>query len=198
MEPADFPAVAALQRLCFPEPFPAELLWTESHLAEHLRRFPEGQMIAEIDGEAAGSASSLRVERALWDSHRDWDDLTGGLSLCGHRPEGSILYAADISVRPDFRRRGVGRALYEARFALVRALGLEALATVCRLPGCREWIGGHGGTPRDYALAVERGSAADQTLTPLLRMGMTLVGVDEGVMDDPESLNAGARLEWRP
>jgi ribosomal protein S18 acetylase RimI-like enzyme len=197
MEPSDFPAVVALQRLCFPEPFPAELLWTPEHLARHLAIFPEGQLVAEIDGEAAGSASSLRVSADRWESHRDWDDLTGGLFLSGHQPEGVILYAADISIRPDLRRRGAGRALYEARFALVRELGLEALATVCRMPDCREWTAEQGGTPRDYALAVERGEAQDRTLTPLLRLGMSLVGVDEEVMHDPESLNAGARLERR-
>jgi ribosomal protein S18 acetylase RimI-like enzyme len=198
MAAADFDAVVGLQRLCFPEPFPEELLWSREHLAGHLELFPEGQMAAVLDGEIVGSASALRVTRARWQDHTDWDDLTGGLSLERHEPEGAILYGADISVHPSVRRMGIGRALYGARFDLVRELGLDAFATVCRLPDCRAWMKEHSGTPLDYARAVERGEAKDRTLTPFLKMGMKLMGVDEDVMDDPESLDAGARLEWRP
>lgn len=198
MAPEDFEEVVAFQRLCFPPPFPEELLWTREHLAGHVEMFPEGQFTAIVEGQIVGSASSLRVTRARWSEHTDWDDLTGGLSLERHEPEGAILYGADISVHPSARRQGVGGALYQARFALVRELGLEAFATVCRMPDCREWMVAHSGTPLDYARAVERGEAKDRTLTPFLKMGMQLMGVDEDVMDDPESLDAGARLEWRP
>ena len=197
MAEADFSEVVALQRLCFPDPFPAELLWRPEHLADHLELFPKGQFTAVMDGEIVGSASSLRVTRDRWQGHTDWDDLTGGLSLDRHSPEGTILYGADISVHPSARRMGVGRALYAARFDLVRELGLEAFATVCRMPDCRAWADAHAGSPLDFARAVDRGEAADRTLTPFLKMGMTLVGVDENLMDDPEPMNAGARLEWR-
>lgn len=198
MTPADFDAIVAAQRLCFPPPFPEELLWSRQHLSGHVELFPEGQLTAIVEGEVAGSASSLRVTRARWQEHADWDDLTGGLSLERHEPEGAILYGADISVHPSMRRKGVGRALYRARFALVRELGLDAFATVCRMPDCRAWMQTHQGRPIDYARAVERGEAKDRTLTPFLKMGMKLMGVDEDVMEDPESLDAGARLEWRP
>ena len=46
-----------MQELCFPGMDP----WEESHLKSHLAIFPEGQLIAELDGEIIGSCSSLSL-----------------------------------------------------------------------------------------------------------------------------------------
>jgi GNAT superfamily N-acetyltransferase len=195
MEAGDVEGAAALQQACFPPPFPPELLWTPEHLSTHLRLFPEGQHVAATEGRVIASASTLRISSASWKSHGSWDEITGGLFLSNHDPQGSLLYCADISVHPDWRRHGVGRALYQARFALVRKLGLEACTASCRLPGFRE----SGMLDVEaYAKAVVSGSMKDRTLTPLLRLGMTLVGVARDTMDDPESGNCAGLLEWRP
>jgi len=103
-----------------------------------------------------------------------------------------MLYGVDISVHPDYRGRGVGRALYAARFDLVRTLGLTRFGTACRIPDrC-------GQPATAYTTAVAMGVLQDRTLTPLLRYGLSLVGVIEGYMEDEESGNAAALLEWRP
>ncbi len=49
-----------------------------------------------------------------------------------------------------------------------------------------------------YARVVVEGKATDRTLTPLLRYGLGFVEVIENYMDDEESGNAAALLEWRP
>lgn len=46
MLPKDIEGAVALQRDCFPPPFPEELLWQISHLQRHLEIFPEGQFVA--------------------------------------------------------------------------------------------------------------------------------------------------------
>lgn len=195
MERRHLADVASLQRECFPAPFPEELLWTPAHLDNHLELFPEGQFVALWEGRVAGSASSLLVAREDYERHGSWESLTGGLSLDGHRPHGTILFGADISVAPWARGRGAARALYAARFSLVRRLGLEMYATVCRLPG----FGASGAeSPAEYAAQTAAGQRADAVLTPLLRMGLAFCGIIEEHMDDPESGNAAAILEWRP
>ena len=194
MQSEHFAEVVALQASCFPPPFPAELLWQNHHLARHLEIFPEGQFVALADGQVIASASSLRVTQKMWDDHGCWDDLTGGLELRNHAPDGSILYGADISVHPAWRGQGIGKALYQARYDLVRRQQLEAYATACRIPDFQ----GSGLDVMSYVAAILSGRLVDRTLSPLVRMGLQVVGIQENVMDDPESGNAAVRLEWRP
>ena len=49
-----------------------------------------------------------------------------------------------------------------------------------------------------YAARVVAGDVQDRTLTPLLRYGLRFIGVIKNYMEDLESANAGALLEWIP
>lgn len=184
----------ALQSACFPPPFPPELLWQDDHLVKHLEVFPEGQFVAVCGGQVVGSASSMRVSPSAWLAPHTWDELTGGLHLTRHDPSGSLLYGVDISVHPDFRGRGIARMLYQARFSLVKTLSLEGFVTICRLPG---FSASGLASVEDYAASVVRGEITDPTLTPLLRLGLCCMGIASDCMEDEESGNSGARLEWR-
>lgn len=199
MRPEHIEGAVKLQRDCFPPPFPDELLWQPGHLAQHLVIFPEGQFVAMDAGRVIGSASSLRISRSVWQDHESWELLTGGHSFSSHDPGGEILYGADISVHPESRGKGVARALYAARFELVTAEGMRMFATCCRIPGWREWSSRTGGgTHEQYCDLVVASSLADPTLTPLLRMGMCFRGLAYDYMEDEESGDAAAVLEWEP
>ncbi len=162
---------------------------------QHLEVFPEGQMVAVCDGQVVGSASSMRVNLGAWHIPHTWDELTGGLFLTGHDSSGSLLYGVDISVHPAFRGRGIARKLYQARFTLVESLGLDGFVTICRLPG---FLASGVGDVKVYVDSVVQGDILDRTLTPLLKLGLSCKGVSFDCMDDEESGNAGARLEWKP
>lgn len=193
------PKVQALQAACFPLPFPADQLWSEEHLLAQLDTFPEGQFVA-IDGEEVlGSASSLLISEESWGVHTDWQTTTGGHTLSAHDPNGTTLYGADISVAPSHRGQGVGRALYGARFDLVRSLGLARFGTTCRIPDWLEWMVAHHDSEKPaYILAVLKGQTRDRTLTPLLRIGLQYKGLVEDHMRDEESGDAAVILEWTP
>lgn len=190
--------VVALQRACFPAPFPEELLWRPEHIERHLQVFPEGQFVSEAEGKIVGSASSLIIPEECWHQHLSWDETTGGHFLSAHDPTGSTLYGADVSVGPDWRGKGVGRELYEARFNLVRHQGLQRYGTACRIPDYRSWQTRYGGDQEEYVRAVVADEAKDRTLTPFLRYGMRVVGVVYGHMEDEESGDAACILEWTP
>lgn len=192
MSPADVEAVVGLQAAAFPPPFPNEYHWDATSVHSHLRYFPEGQFVADADGRVVGSCSNTLVSEARWQAHGSWIETVGDPGIRSFDPTGTTLYGLDIAVHPDVRRQGVGRAFYEARFALCRQRGLRRYGTGCRLPDFRA----SGVTsPERYAEEVVEGSRTDRTLTPLLRYGLTLVAVVRGYMEDYESANAAALLE---
>lgn len=188
----------ALQRACFPQPFPEELLWREEHLARHIEVFPEGQFVAIEAERVVGSASNLLLNEETWQRHATWEETVGGPFFANHTPYGSTLYGADISVAPAHRAKGVGRALYNARFDLVRSHKLVRYGTACRIPNYLSFHECFCGTTKQYIAVVLEGKTTDRTLTPLLRFGLSYVATLENYMLDEESGNAGVLLEWLP
>ncbi len=199
MRSGDIPSIVALQRACFPAPFPEALLWRAEHLARHLELAPEAQFVALAEGNVVASASNARLSEENWQRHAPWDETVGGPFLDRHDPEGTTLYGLDVSVHPDHRRRGLARQLYEARFDFVRKRRLRRYGTGCRLPGYAAWADSQKApTPAAYGQAVASGEIEDRTLTPLLRLGLRLLEIKENYMEDAESGNAAALLEWTP
>lgn len=190
---ADITGVVALQRACFPEPFPEDLLWTDTHISDHIAQFPAGQFLAVINNSIVASCTNMLVSAQVWQAHLDWQTTTGGLSLPHHDEQGDVMYGIDISVHPSFRGRGIARLLYEKRLQYCRDHKVQ-YGTVCRLPGL---IQSAFDDPLQYADAVVEEEVTDPTLTPLLKLGGNFQGIIPNYMDDLESRNAGAILEWR-
>jgi len=195
MRQEDILAVAALQPLAFPAPFDEDLLWNVEHLTRHISLFPVGQWVADADGEIVASCSNTCISEDHWMAHDSWDATVGGPLLDTFNPNGTTLYGLDITVHPEYRRRGIGREFYKTRFQYVEQMGLRRYGTGCRLPDFQ----GSGIPDVDlYAAKVIAGELTDRTLTPLLRYGLSCLGVIENYMDDAESGNAAALLEWIP
>jgi ribosomal protein S18 acetylase RimI-like enzyme len=192
MQIDDIPAVVALQADAFPPPFNPDFLWQSEHLFAHIQKFPHGQFVAEETGSIIGSCSNTLILETVWDQHGNWSETVGGPFLEGFTPDGEVLYGLDISVAPASRRRGVGRAFYQARFELVHQNALRRYGTACRLP---DFAASGLATPTEFATAVASGEAFDRTLTPLLSYGLTFLGIIDDYMEDPESGNAAALLE---
>lgn len=196
---ADIPSVIGLQGLCFPPPFPEELLWQPSQLSRHLEIFPQGQMVAEFGGQIVGSASACRISEQNWQRHLPWEETLGGYYFDNYDAKGSTLYGADISVHPEHRGKGVGRALYEFRFRVVKELDLVRYGTACRIPDFQQWSRDNaGGTTQEYCIEVVNRKVTDRTLSPLLKYGLAWTGIIENYMEDAESGNCAAILEWYP
>ncbi len=199
LEATHFEGVVALQALCFPPPFDPQLLWQTHHLKRHRELFPAGQHVAVKGGKVIGSSTCMILSESNWQQHADWEATTGGHNLAKHDPRGTTLYGVDISVHPEYRGLGVGKALYRARFAVVQSCSLWRFGTACRMPDFGSaLVNSPALTPEEYAQSVASGALRDRTLSPLLKMGVRLTGVIEGHMDDEESGHAAAILEWSP
>jgi ribosomal protein S18 acetylase RimI-like enzyme len=53
----DVPALLALNRAAYPVLAGENVVWGESHLRSHLRVFPQGQLVAEVDKKILGAVS---------------------------------------------------------------------------------------------------------------------------------------------
>lgn len=198
MHVEDIPEAVRLQRLCFPAPFPENLLWSAEHLHRHQELFSAGQFVATVGGSVVGSASATRISEEVWQAHANWNDTVGGPFLETFDPNGSTIYGLDISVHPEYRNRGIARLLYELRKDLARSVGAIRFGTACRLPGYGiNRLFHPDSTPESYAERTAKGAISDPTMTPLLRNGLEYIRVIRNYMEDEESGNAAALLEWK-
>jgi len=198
LEAKFFNDVVKLQRLCFPAPFPEDLLWKAEHLQRHIEIFSAGQFVAVLDGEVVGSCTSMIIKESAWKAHVSFDETVGSLFLDNHTPDGNTLFGVDISVHPERRKMGIGRKLYEARFDLTRKLKLKQYATSVRIPDFSNFHLRTGLSKNDYVDKVISGIEIDRTLTPFIKMGFKFDCIIENHMEDPESGDAAVSLVWVP
>jgi GNAT superfamily N-acetyltransferase len=189
----DIGEIAALCRAVYPESPP----WTERQLASHLDVFPEGQLVAvERDsGRLVGMASSLIV---LWDDYEidtTWRNMTDAGMFTNHDPAGHTLYGAEVMVDPSWQRRGIGRALYQARRDLARRLRLLRIRAGARLRGYHRYA--ESLDAEAYVREVVAGRLVDPTLTFQLRQRFRVLAVvADYLRHDPDSLGFAAVIEW--
>ncbi len=191
MQPEDFEAIIALQKKCFP----GLQTWTTLQLESHLRHFPEGQILVEVDGEVVASASSLIVDFDEYDDDHTFDEISANGSIANHDPEGSDLYGIEVMVDPDYRGMRIGERLYEARKDLARSLNLRRILIAGRIP--RYAAAAQEVSPREYVREVVRGTRDDPVLGFQLRQAFTPKRVLEGYLPkDAASLGHAVLLEW--
>lgn len=191
----DFRQLIEVQRECFPPPYPEEQLWNHEQLECHITLFPEGALCAEISGVIVGSATSLIVQFDPRHPEHTWARVSDNGYIRTHNPRGNVLYGIDMAVRPAYRRQGIARALYEARYDLVRRLRLDAFVAGGRMPGYhlyRRTL-----TPEDYANKVIEGLITDPVLTPQLRSGLKPIVLLRDYLPDDESGNCALLLCWK-
>lgn len=191
----DFPALIRVQQESFPPPFPAELWWNTDQLKNHVTLFPEGALCVEVKGEIAGSMTALLVDFDPNAPLHTWGEMTDHGYIRNHNPNGRTLYVVDISVRPSYRKLGLGKWLMQSMYEVVVHKGLERLLGGGRMPGYHKKAGEM--TAEQYLQAVVRGELKDPVITFLLRCGRTPVAVVPNYLEDEESCHYGALMEWK-
>ncbi len=190
----DFANLIALQARCFPPPFPSELWWNEEQLNEHATRFPEGALCAEVDGTIVGSMTALRVTVSE-DRPHNWASMTDNGYIRNHEPDGDTIYVVDLCVDPHYRKLGLGKWLMQSMFETVIHLGCRRLLGGGRIPGYKVHSANMG--PEEYVRKVCEGELKDPVITFMLRCGRLPVGVAAEYLEDEQSLNYAALMEWR-
>lgn len=192
---ADIPALLELNRIAYPVLATENVVWGERHLLSHQRIFPQGQLVAEVDGNIVGAIATLIVDMGPDPlRHHTWSGITDSGYFTSHNPAADTLYGADVYVHPKFRGQQIGAALYEARRQLCKRLNKRRI-----LAGGRLWNYQEHATrmsAEEYAQLVAVGQLKDLVLSFQLREGFELRSVMPNYLRDPRSLNFGSLIEW--
>ena len=159
----------------------------EKHYQKHIELFPEGQFVV-LDGAAVvGMSTTIRYHLALED--HTFLDISEGLWMTSHEPEGAWLYGMDVGVHPNYRGRGLAREIYRARQETCRNLGLKGQITVGMPNGFLNYADKM--SLDEYFDHILRGQIHDPTVSVQQRMGFELVRLIHNYLDDPQCGNGG-------
>ena len=121
VDPDDLTACHTIEARCFP---PAEAAWTSS-LRNRIENYPEGFLVAELDGRVVGQVNSGSTDK---------DDITDEefKQLIGHDPDGHNIVIFSLSVHPDFQKRGIADRLMAEFIVHAREMGKSTIRLLCK------------------------------------------------------------------
>ncbi|MGE4192583.1 MAG: GNAT family N-acetyltransferase [Pseudodesulfovibrio sp.] len=121
VDPDDLTACHTIEARSFP---PSEAAWTSS-LRNRIENYPEGFLVAELDGRVVGQVNSGSTDK---------DDITDEefKQLIGHEPDGRYMVIFSLSVHPDYRNRGIADRLMTDFIKQARKMGKDAVKLLCK------------------------------------------------------------------
>ena len=182
-----------IEHLSFPMANRDELLSADD-IRAYARTFPEGYFVATIDGKPVGQGAGIYLDFDFDHPQHTILGITGEHQCGNHDPEGDWYYGTDISVHPDFRGRGIGRLLYEARKDRVRRDGKRGIVAGGALPGYFDHK--HDMSAAEYVTKVVAGELSDPTLTFQLANGFEVRGMLEHYLEDEADDGWAALIVW--
>jgi GNAT superfamily N-acetyltransferase len=189
------PQLEELQIVCYPT-LADSSRFKAPHFESHLRIFPEGQWVALNGARVVGMSAGFLYTFDFDHPHHTFDEIIDYGFFTRHDPQGQHFYGADVSVHPDYRGRGIGRRLYDARKELVQQRGLRGIVTGAMIPGFARYK-----TSMEAHLYVSRvvaGEIFDPTLSVQLRQGFRVRGLLPKYLPDSATDGWSVLIEWVP
>ncbi len=193
IQPKYASALEQLQRDCFPTLAMGELMRAE-HFLNHCRLFPAGNFVALAGERVIGLGSGFLIDFDFEQAQHRFQEIVDGGFYSHHDPEGAWYYGGDISVHPDFRRRGVGSLLYQARKGIVQTLKRRGIVAGGLIPGFADYKATM--SPKEYVDRVVAGEIHDSTLSFQLRRGFDVRRLLEDYIEDEASDNWATLIVW--
>jgi GNAT superfamily N-acetyltransferase len=187
----DYAAIRAVQRDNSPHVPP----WSLRQLEAQVQSFPEGQIVATLEGHVCGAAATLVVDWESYVAGHTWRDVTGEGLFTTHEQRGNALYCAALVTEATKHGYGIARMLLHAQRRLCRRLNLPRVIATARLPGYSEHA--ERMTPDEYAMRVVWGDLEEPELRLRLAHGFQFCGVLRGYLpEDGESCGNAALVAW--
>jgi ribosomal protein S18 acetylase RimI-like enzyme len=185
--------VAELQKICLPNT-PPEYHFTPEDVAEMAAIFPEGAFVV-LDGEkVVGLGAGIFLDFDFEHTQHTLYELTGESACKNHNPDGAYYYGTDITVHPDYRRRGIGQHLYELRKEVTRRYNKKGIVAGGMLPGFVDHKAHM--SADEYVKKVMAGELYDRTLTFQIGNGFKALGVLKNYYPDAPSDGWASLIVW--
>ena len=169
--------------------------WKEEHIAELIKRFPEGQVVIKVNNQIAGCALSIILDYDKFDEHHTYKEITGNYSFTTHTSKGDVLYGIDVFIKPEFRGLRLGRRLYDYRKELCENLNLRGVAFGGRIPNFHKYADQM--SPKEYIDKVRRKEIHDPVLNFQISNDFHPAKVLKGYLEgDNASGEFAVLLEW--
>ena len=190
-ELSDIDPLLKLQKEVYPTIAP----WQRDQLVHQLEVFPEGQLVAELNGRVVGCASSLVILWDEWADEHTWSEITAAGTFDTHTTAGLTLYGAEVFVDPRLRGMRVGHRLYGGRRQLCRSFNLKRIMACGRLPGYQAYS--QQMSVEQYVKKVLWGDFVDPVLSFQLREGFRYCGIMYNyIPEDADSSGHAALIVW--
>ena len=187
------PQCAALELHAFPHAAPTDLL-SEEDFRVYAKTFSEGFFVC-LDGErVVGQSGGIFLDFDFAQPQHTIAEITGAHQCANHNPDGAWYYGTDMLVHADYRRRGIGRRLYELRKELVRRFKKRGIIAGAHMPGFADHK--HELSAAQYADKVVAGELYDPTLSFQIENGFAVRGVLEKYIHDDATDGWSALIVW--
>ena len=189
---ADVTQMQEVQIVCFPTLAPYELL-SKQHFANHLRVFPEGQLVVTDNDKVIASSSTLRINFPKLG--HTFMEVTDNLWITNtHLPDGAWLYQFDIGVLPAYRGLKLSTELYNAQQELVKQLGMKGQVLVGMTIGYGKYKDRY--SIQEYCEKLKNNELTDPTITPQRKAGFQWIQPIFNYLDDPTAGNCSILMAW--
>ena len=182
---------AELQKIVFPTLSDKELITREKYL-KHLVVFPEGQFIV-LDGDIV-IATCTTLRQNYHNGHHTFLEISDDLWLGTHDSKADWIYGLDVSVHPDYQRKGIGREIYNARQEVARQFGCKGQMTA-GMPNGYDKVKDQM-TIAEYCDKLIKGEIVDPTVSAQTQCGFILAEPLFDYLDDPRSGNCSVLMYW--
>jgi len=181
--PEDVVQMEYVQSQCYPTLHQSEIL-DRNHFANHIKVFPEGQIVVEKDGVVIASASTFRCDFPEHDS--TFLEETDNLWITNvQMPDGDWMYGIDMGVLPEYRGLGLSKEMYKARHEVCKILGITGQIIAGMTIGYGKVKDKM--TIEEYCYALEINKYTDPTITPQRKAGFRWIRPLYNYINDPES-----------
>ncbi len=187
----------ALELASYPTADPQDL-YSEASLRALATDFPEG-CFAGFDStdnnRLVAMGLGLRVQFDLSQPQHTIDDIVPhDPDRSGHDPEGPWYYGSGISVHIEYRRRGIGRELYQLRKSVCSQHNLRGIVAGGVMPGYADHRDSM--SADEYIGKVAAGELYDPTLTFQQGNGFVLGPALPGYITDPAVNDYASLIVW--
>jgi GNAT superfamily N-acetyltransferase len=187
------PQCAALELAAFPHANPDDLL-NEEDINVYSQVFPAGFFVV-LDGDrVAGQGAGIFLDFDFEHPQHTIAGITGDHQCANHNPAGEWYYGTDMVVHPDYRRRGIGKRLYEVRKDLVRRHNKRGIIAGGHMPGYANHKDDM--DTQTYVARVREGELYDSTLSFQMANGFRIVTILRNYIRDDVTNGDSALIVW--